>query len=150
MKQLNGLWFTLGLVVILTFSLMSESHAQQSEIRILVNPTVEAAELSPGQLRRIFSMRQTNWPDGQPIRVFVLQRESKAHHQLCTQILKLFPYQMDKLWNKLVYSGIGNYPTFVKDESEMLESLRNNPGAIGYSTLTEGTDDLSVISVSME
>lgn len=150
MTQKNGLRFTLGLVLILAFSLVSNSHAQQPEISVLVNPSVQSSKLSPGQLRRIFSMRLTHWPDGQPIHVFVMASESQTHHLLCTQVLQLFPYQMEKLWNKLVYSGLGNYPTLVKDENEMLESIRKYPGAIGYSKSGGVMNDIEVISVIRE
>lgn len=95
-------------------------------------------------------MRQTSWPDGQPIRVFVLDDQNQTHRQLCKQILQMFPYQMEKLWDKLVYSGLGDYPTIVSSEDEMLASLKRYPGAIGYLPASTSISDLTIIEVSRE
>lgn len=130
--------------------LISPSHAQEVQVKILANPSVNTTKLTPGQLRRIFSMRQTIWPNGQPIRVFVLDNQNQTHQQLCKQILQMFPYQMEKLWDKLVYSGLGDYPTIVSSEDEMLASLKRYTGAIGYLPASTSISDLTNIEVSRE
>lgn len=150
MIKKNGFGFLLGLVLTLTCLYIPLGQAQETKVKILANPSVQTSELTLGQLRRIFSMRQTNWPDGQPIRVFVLENQHQTHQQLCKQILQMFPYQMEKLWNKLVYSGLGDYPNIVKSETEMLASLARYPGAVGYVSANVNAPGLENIKVSKE
>lgn len=100
------------------------------------------------QVRRIFSMRQSNWKDGQVITVFVLANNHEIHKAFTTQILGLFPYQLERVWNKLIYSGLGEEPIKVKDETEMIERIKNKPGAIGYikqGAMFDGVKKLNIV-----
>lgn len=124
--------------------------ADERAISVLVNSDVQTEELTPAQLRKIFSMRQTVWPDGQPIAVFVLKTENSAHQALCKYVLKMFPYQIERLWNKLAYSGLGDKPTELKSEKEMLEKLSSTPGAIGYSLNFKRIEQVNKITVLRE
>ena len=44
----------------------------------------------------------------------------------------MFPYQVERIWNKLTYSGLGDLPNQVQNEQEMLRKVSEQPGAIGY------------------
>ncbi|GAC15466.1 hypothetical protein GLIP_2845 [Aliiglaciecola lipolytica E3] len=118
--------------VILLILTSTVVFSKETPVSVLVNVEVQTDALTSSQLRKIFSMRQTVWPDGQPIIVFVLKTESAAHQALCKDVLKMFPYQIERLWNKLAYSGLGDKPTELSNQKEMLEKLQQTPGAIGY------------------
>ena len=44
----------------------------------------------------------------------------------------MFPYQLDRIWNKLTYSGLGVAPIIVNTPKELLDAIIKTPGAIGY------------------
>ena len=137
------------LTVLLMFSCAPFAFAQQANVVVVANISVESHSLSPSQLRSIFSMRQNTWPDGQPIKVYVFTRDSTAHDAFCKQILKMFPYQVERIWNKLTYSGLGELPIRVETESEMLSRIESEPGAIGYTLASgesQGMHQIKVIS----
>ena len=98
------------------------ADSQVPAVRVVVNPSVESKDISIEQIRRIFSMRQTAWPNEQAITVYVLANQHQTHKTFCTQVLGMFPYQLDRKWNKLVYSGLGEEPIKVQSEQEMLRS----------------------------
>ena len=77
-------------------------------------------------------MRQTQWLDGQRITVFVLPRQHVLHLQFSKERLKMYPYQLDRIWNKLTYSGLGVAPIIVISPRALIDAVRNTPGAIGY------------------
>jgi ABC-type phosphate transport system substrate-binding protein len=52
---------------------------QTPVIQVVVNTSVESKNINVRQIRRIFSMRQTTWPDGQAITVYVLSHEHSTH-----------------------------------------------------------------------
>jgi hypothetical protein len=52
-------------------------------------------------------MRQTTWSNGQAITVNVLPNQHQTHQAFSTKVLGMFPYQLDRIWNKLVFSGLG-------------------------------------------
>lgn len=104
----------------------------QAAPQIIVHPSVAVEKLSVAQLRSIFLMRQLQWPNGAPIRVFVLTTQSAGHQQFSKECLQLFPYQVERVWQKLTYSGIATPPTELSSDMAMLEMISTMPGAIGY------------------
>ena len=46
---------------------------------IIVNPSVNVRSISAASLRNIYTLRQTSWPGGQTIVVFVLPDDDPAH-----------------------------------------------------------------------
>ena len=147
--KVKGLIVRLARVaIILLVSFLSHAvFAQEQRVVVVANSSVTNLKLSSNQLRKIFSMRQTTWPDGQPIQVYVLPTKSEAHSKLCKDILKMFPYQIDRLWNKLAYSGLGETPIAVETAEQMRLKIASTPGAIGY-VLSSGEDNnLSSINV---
>lgn len=115
----------------LTFCLLffSNSYAQ---VLLIVQPQNDVTELSRNSLRAIFAMRQTEWPDGTAVKVFVLEDKNNAHIAFCKDILGMFPYQLRRVWDRQVFSGTGTAPTIVKTEQEMLTRIAETRGAIGY------------------
>lgn len=83
-------------------------------------------------LREIFFVRITSWPNGLPIRVFVLPDQNSLHIRFAKEILGVYPYQLRSAWDRMVFSGTGVPPTVVDTEEEMRARLKATPGAIGY------------------
>lgn len=88
--------------------------------------------LSRETVREIFFMRLNAWPDGSPIRVFVLPDNNPLHIQFAKEILGVYPFQLRSAWDRLVYSGTGVSPTTVETTEEMQERIRTIQGSIGY------------------
>lgn len=126
------------------------SAAESRQIQVIANPSVPLEQLSPSQARWIFSMRQTTWPDGQEITVYVLENQHSTHQLFAKKILSMFPYQLERVWNQLAYSGLGDKPITVADETQMLEKISQHPGAIGYVRFNAGNDDTQVIKIIKE
>ncbi|MDX2367107.1 MAG: hypothetical protein QNK36_01660 [Colwellia sp.] len=101
-------------------------------VDIIVHPSVSEYTLTTSQLRRIYTMRQTQWSDGQRITVFVLPRHHVQHLQFSKERLEMYPYQLDRIWNKLTYSGFGVAPITVISPAALIDAVRKTPGAIGY------------------
>lgn len=99
---------------------------------VVVNQSVPLESLSLAQLRNIFTLRQTQWPDGSAITVVVLADTAPLHQRFSREQLKLFPYQLNHIWDKHSFSGTGSPPLQVENAGEMLRQLRQIPGAIGY------------------
>lgn len=101
-------------------------------VDVVVHPSVREPVLTTSQLRRIYTMRQTQWLDGQRITVFVLPRHHVLHLQFSKERLEMYPYQLDRIWNKLTYSGLGVAPVMVVSPEALIDAVRKTPGAIGY------------------
>ncbi|MBL4630279.1 MAG: hypothetical protein JKY14_03665 [Paraglaciecola sp.] len=95
-------------------------------------------------------MRQTAWSHGQAITVYVLENQHQTHQIFSTKVLGMFPYQLNRIWNKLVYSGLGEEPIKVHSEQEMLERVSQKPGAIGYVMQQTNIVNVNIINVLKE
>ena len=88
--------------------------------------------LTQDHLREIFFVRITSWPNGLPIRVFVLPDQNPIHIRFTKEKLGVYPYQLRSAWDRMIYSGTGVPPTVVDSMEEMRARLKSTPGAIGY------------------
>ncbi|MBL0709711.1 MAG: hypothetical protein JJV99_01655 [Colwellia sp.] len=102
-------------------------------VGVIVHLSVDEVTLTTAQLRRIYTMRQTQWLNGQRITVFILPRQNTLHTRFSKENLQMFPYQLDRIWNKLTYSGLGVAPIVINTPKDLIEAVKNTPGAIGYS-----------------
>jgi hypothetical protein len=122
--------------VALLFALLSLLSAPLSafagSVQIIVNPAEASAPIDRTLLRAMFTMRLREWPDGTPVRVFVLPDHDEATALFCREQLGTYPYVMRSTWDRMVFTGTGLAPTMVGSEREMRERVRSTPGAIGY------------------
>jgi len=128
-------------VVILLFS------PRVVAINIISNITADTTSLSIAQLRRIYSMRQVHWQNGLPIVVYVLASKHPLHQQFCREQLRLFPYQLDRIWHKLSFSGFGVAPIEVENQQALIEAIRTTKGAIGYVENLSEVKDVNIIKL---
>jgi len=114
---------------------------------IIVNSKNPHTEISKNMLRAIYSMKLRTWQNGLPITVFILSPDSEAHQKFCLKNLGVFPYQMQRKWDVMVFSGTGQAPIVLADESEMRKKISEIPGAIGYVLNGEVTENVRQVRV---
>jgi ABC-type phosphate transport system substrate-binding protein len=134
------------LKLLLLVGALISSFAAHS-INIITHPSVNVDTLTTAQLRRIYSMRQTLWADHSAIVVFVLPSKHKLHRAFAKKILRMFPYQLDRIWNKLTYSGVGAVPIVVDSPQALLNAVVATPGAIGYMEDDLNKNKLHIIKI---
>ena len=130
----------LRLTALLILFSCAQAHAQTAQI--IVNPSVEAVPLDRERLRAIFTMRVTAWPNGPPIRVFVLPDRDPVSDRFYREQLGMYSYVLRTVWDRMVFTGTGLAPTLVRSEEEMRARVRATPGAIGYVSKNSGALDL--------
>jgi ABC-type phosphate transport system substrate-binding protein len=132
----------------LAIGLLLSCCGTAQSIDLVINSDVSQETVSRNTLRSIFSMRKTLWPDGMPIHVFVMPDKTNLHADFSKQFLGLFPHQLRRVWNRQIYSGMGQAPTKVESEKEMREQVAKTPGAIGY--LSEGGINERIRTISVK
>jgi len=127
-SQAKMIMRTIVFIIFLCNTFFSVGYAAD----IVVNSSVPECKVSLNKTRAIFTMRQRFWPNGERIKVFTLA-DNHPHHQMFTKNnLHMFPHQLRRVWDRIVFSGIGQVPIVVGSEEEMLEKVANTPNAIGY------------------
>jgi len=116
-------------------------------VSIIGHQSVDVKSLTTSQLRRIYTMRQVQWSNNVRIKVYVLPSNHLIHKNFCKENLRIFPYQLDRIWNKLTFSGLGVAPTVVKTPLELLKIVSTTPGAIGYIDDVNEEGNVNVIEI---
>ncbi len=106
-------------------------------VDVIVSPSLASITLDRRMLRAVFTMRMREWPDGSPIRVFVLPDDDPLSDQFYRERLGMYSYVLRRAWDRMVFTGTGLAPTIVKSEREMIERVRATPGAIGFVSQRE-------------
>lgn len=130
-----------SIVICIAFPVMA------TDVKVILNPELGQSTLSRTQIRQIFSARQQYWSDGTKITVYVLDSNALGHQMFCREILQIFPYQLERLWNQIIYSGQGDRPVTVDSEAEMIDAVARTPGAIGYAyrgVIHSGVQEVSI------
>lgn len=112
--------------------------AADPAVRPYLGSREAANTLTREQLRELFFIRRTKWPDGKPVRVFVLPDQHPIHARFVKEVLGVYPYQLRAAWDRMTYSGTGVPPTVVEGVEEMHKRVDQTPGAIGYILVDGG------------
>ncbi|MFD2190997.1 hypothetical protein [Pistricoccus aurantiacus] len=123
----------------------TELQADEDDLVLIANPSVETHQLNRDTARAMFAMRQRTWPDGQAARIFVLPNDDHSHERFVKQFLNVYPHQLQMAWDRVVFSGTGQAPSQVDTEAEMLEQVASTPGGMGYLEKKYLDDRVNVI-----
>ena len=140
----------IGIIITLLVAFWTgPSIGQSSDYIVITHPSSQATNLTANELRRIFAARQQVWHSGGKITVVMQSHNSTAHSFFCRQYLNLFPYQIERLWNQLVYSGQADAPIISSDDQGTIDIVSKTPGAIAYvAASTNLPDNVKQIRVS--
>lgn len=127
----------------------SMSHAGPTEPAIVVITSASSTEnaIPRSTLRAMFGMRLHKWNDGTPVKVYVFRDEVAEHVLFSKEVLQVFPHQLRQAWDRLVFSGLGQYPEQVSSSQEMLSKVAATPGAIGYVQSSEVNQYVRILQI---
>jgi hypothetical protein len=100
--------------------------------KLIVHPDVGTTAITTDDARLYLTMRHKAWPNGLPVKVFVLPDDDPLHLEVAKTLLHMFPYQLRRVWDRQLFSGTGQAPSVVTTQDEMLRRVAATPGAIGY------------------
>jgi ABC-type phosphate transport system substrate-binding protein len=136
-------------VLLLSVSSVASPLEGSSAVDVIVSPSHSSMSLDRSLLRAVFTMRLREWPDGSPVRVFVLPDNNPLSDQFYRERLGMYSYVLRRAWDRMVFTGTGMAPTVVQSETEMVERVRSTPGAIGYVRKRELSDaDAELLQLS--
>jgi hypothetical protein len=130
------------IAAVLLVSISFAAYPQQSApaAQVIVSPSLSSITLDRSFLRAVFAMRVRQWPDGSPVRVFVLPDDDPLSDQFYRERLGMYSYVLRRAWDRMVFTGTGFAPTVVQSEAEMIERVRSTPGAIGYVSKRQSSE----------
>lgn len=121
-------------------------QAAQS-VEVIANRKADVDSISTASLRAIFAMRIRQWPNGDPVTVFVLPDQDSTHGAFCKEMLRIYPYMLRDTWDRMVYTGAGQAPIKANNPEELLKSVSTTPGSIGYIEKGKANDSVKTLQI---
>ena len=119
-------------VLLVVGTLAARAFAQQDGYRVVVNAANPTTNLSRAEVARLFLKKVPKWPDGQAVQPADQERVSPVRQAFSLAIHQKDVDAVASYWQVLVFSGREVPPRTVKSDAEMLQFVRDNPGAVGY------------------
>jgi ABC-type phosphate transport system substrate-binding protein len=135
------------LLVTFLLALGVRGSAQTDGYRIVVNPANPTASLTRAEVSRLFLKKTAKWKDGQAVLPVDQERVSPVRQAFSASVHEKDVDAISSYWQVLVFSGRDVPPRIVKSDAEVLQFVRDNPGAVGYVSEQGPVPGVKVVSV---
>ena len=123
-----------------------------AEIVVVVSAQNPTESLSRSQLSDIFLGRLNRLPNGGAVTPLDQREGTAGHRAFYRDYLGQTPAQIKAHWSRLIFTGRGQPPRSVADDSAMADTVAASPDALGYLDSTyldsaEVGDRLRVVAI---
>ena len=133
--------------VLLCALLASAVAGADDHYRVIVNTRNAVATVERAELARLFMKKVTEWPDGTPVEAVDQERAAPVRAAFSKDVLKRDANAVAAHWATLLYSGRDVPPAIKRSDDEVLEFVRNTPGAVGYVSASASLQGVKAVSV---
>ena len=134
----------IGFIIIGLF-LNFGSAAASADVVAVVSAKNPVGMLSKSQIADIFMGKMTRFPDGRMILPIDQTENSSVREKFYFKFADKSPAQIKAFWSKIIFTGRGQPPPVVSNDTEVKTFIAKHPGAIGY--IEQKLVDESVIVV---
>lgn len=109
---------------------------------IIVHKDNPVNTITVKDLNDIYFGKKSFWniPSG-PVKIQPVINNGEVKYKFFLMI-NAYPWDFQKHWFKMIYSGVADSPKTAKSDAEVLQHVTNNQGAIGF--VTDGIIDSNV------
>lgn len=137
--------FLAGLMLV--FATGSGAWAQ--DVLIVANKNVPISQITPSQLRELFTGARSSFKDGSRAVPAVL-KGGPAHEVFLRKHVGDTPEEFRIRWRKAVFTGQGSMLKECNSEAALLEYIISTPGAVGYLSRIADEGSVKVLAVTPE
>jgi ABC-type phosphate transport system substrate-binding protein len=125
-----------GLACICLF--LSVALPAPAQVLVIANRSVPVRSLDSATLFDLYSGDIKVWANGQPVVLVDLSQNGETR-DLFYKFLGKSPSRMKSIWMKNLLSGEGKPPESIETEDELVRTIAQTPGAIGYVSRSKAT-----------
>ncbi len=133
-----------GLLVTLASPLL----AAEREVAVIVNPKNPVSEVSLNDLRKIFRLDQTFWPNGKRIRLLMLEHGTSAKELILKRVYNMTDSQLRQFWvRKMTGLESADFPRAWSSGAAVKLVVHRYPTAIGYIDADQVDSSVKVLAI---
>ena len=122
----------IAMAFLAAFALLGADEAQAQEFQVVVNAASGTAEISAGDLSKIFQKKAGNLPSGESAKPVDQDKDAAVREVFSQAVHGRSVGQIESFWQQQIFSGKNVPPEKKNSDAEVLDFVRSNPGAIGY------------------
>ena len=103
-----------------------------ADIAVIVNTSNSVRQLSTNQLADLYLGRTRVFPDGEYALVLDLGKDIPLRERFMNALTGMNARQVNSYWSRMMFTGQVLPPQQLPDEKTVLNTVKRNPGAIGY------------------
>lgn len=107
-------------------------HVEAQSILVVVNAKTATASLTPRDVSDLYLGRTRNLPNGQSIVAVDHPSASPIRARFYKALTGKAITDINAYWARLLFTGQSSPPQSMSDGAALIESIKNNPGLIGY------------------
>lgn len=123
------------ILLCLYYLLSSTSFAENKVVIIIASDNVEKISLET--VSNLYSFRQRFISNSQRIKLTYLPLSSEDTVMFTQKVFNYYPYQLKRIWDRLIFSGKASPPKLFEEEKTLLEFIKSNNNIIGYLYIEE-------------
>jgi ABC-type phosphate transport system substrate-binding protein len=119
---------------------------------VIANSSVATDNLSADELKDIYTGKTTYWPDGQSIKIAVLddQITDKTDAALEEVSGMTSTSQFKTFWQRMVFSGRGQQPKYANDAAALVAYVASTKGAIAIVLADADVKGVKTIEINQD
>jgi len=102
------------------------------KVHIAVAASNPQSSVSRSELIAILSLQKRYWDNGERIVILVPPITNPDFSQFVIEHTGLYPYQLQRRWDRSRFAGRGRAPIKVSSPEEALQLLKSTPGALAF------------------
>jgi ABC-type phosphate transport system substrate-binding protein len=134
----------LSLVILFSLGLF-KVNAQS--FKVIVNQTNNISSLSAQEVSDLFLKKKSKWSNGNSVLPVDLSASSNVRANFSQYIHKKNTAAVRSFWQQAAFSGTASAPPEKSNDSEVIEYVKKNPGAIGYVSESVALSGVNTISI---
>lgn len=124
----------------LLYLLMSTAHA---DVAVIVHPNNKLESLAPQQVQDIFLGRTRTFPNGKF--ALPIDQSSELRADFYRMLTSRPIAQINAYWARIIFTGQASPPLQLPDDTAVLQTVRENEGAIGYVNQSSVDESVRVV-----
>lgn len=122
--------FSYILLIFCTYGAIARESVLDDKVAII--SSIDTAPLNAQQIRNLFSLKKKLLPNNLRAELIRLPLDHHASKLLCQNLYQLYPYQIQRQWDRRIFSGKATAPKQVTTESEVVQMVRTRENSLGY------------------
>jgi ABC-type phosphate transport system substrate-binding protein len=125
--------------------LSAASHIASADIVIIAHPDIKADNVDTDSIRNLYLGERTSLPNGMPVEPINHVKGSPDRELFFTSVLSMNEKTHKRHWKRMQATRTTYQPKEVSSHTELLESIANTPGSIGYIDESLVDDSVKVL-----